>query len=246
MKYRAPLLLVLSVLLAACSATGPVRFYSGPPQPKDKLAIVNVPAAITVLSIDGQEVDSPSKTSGSYEVQLQPGYHLIEFRYELYWGDSVTGMLVKSKDTGVDTVFEAGKTYALRYQKPQGANQAYKFLDDFPATLVDLSSGKQYSSYVIKNLEATLIAQKAKAKSAGQTPAASMTSATTAAMPNAETAANADPVKRLKFWWLMANKQQRKQFTDWMRSANESFAPSNNQTPTTAPPGTINGVKMKP
>ena len=237
MKYRVSLLLALSVLLAACSATGPVRFYAGPPQPKDKLAIVNVPAAITVLSIDGKEVDSPSKLSGSYEVQLEPGYHLIEFRYALYWGNSETGMLVKSKDTGVDAVFEAGKTYAIHYQMPQDADQASKFLDDFPATLVDLSSGKQYNSYVIKNLEATLAAQRNKAQTAGTT---------TSAMPNAQTAANADPVKRLKFWWLMANKQQRKQFTDWMKGATESFAPSSDKTPSNALPGTINGIKIKP
>lgn len=239
MKYRVSLLLGLLVLLTACSATGPVRFYSGPPQPRDQLAIVEVPAAITVLSIDGKEVNSPSKLSGIYEVQLKPGHHLIEFRYELYWGNSDTGMLIKSKDTGVDAVFEAGKTYAIRYKKPQDADQASNFLTDFPATLVDLSSGKQYSSYVIKNLDAVLAAQKAKAQTTSQAAAAT-------AMPNAQTASNADPVKRLKFWWLMANKQQRKQFTDWMKTANESFAPSNNMAPATAPPGTINGVKIKP
>lgn len=245
MKYRAPLLLVLSVLLAACSATGPVRFYSGPPQPKDKLAIIKVPAAITVLSIDGQEVDSPSKISGSYDVQLKPGHHLIEFRYELYWGNNDTGMLIKSKDTGVDAVFEAGKTYAIRYKKPQNADQASNFLTDFPATLVDLSNGKQYSSYVIKNLDEVLAAKKAEANTSNQAPAT-----TASPMPNAETAANADPVKRLKFWWLMANAQQRKQFMGWMKTATESFAPSTDKpsTQTTPPPpaDTINGVKLKP
>ena len=108
MTFRTFLPLFFStILLMACSPTGPLRFYSGPPQPKNQLATVVVPAAITVQSIDGKEVDSPSKVSGSYEVQLPPGHHLIDFRYMLYWGDSVTGMLVKSKDTGVDADFEA-------------------------------------------------------------------------------------------------------------------------------------------
>lgn len=244
MKYRATLLLVLSALLMACSATGPVRFYSGPPKQKDQLAIVEVPAAISVLSIDGKAVDSPSKESGSYEVQLEPGFHLIEFRYVLFWGTYESGKLVKSKNTGVDAVFEAGKTYAIRYKKPQDADEAEDFFNDFKANLVDLSSGKQYSSYEIKDLEATLAAHQAKMQAASQAPA--VTTGTGSSLPNAETATNADPLKRLKFWWLMANQQERKEFTQWMKTANESFAPASKKAPDAAPPGTINGVKIKP
>lgn len=246
MKYRATLLLVLSASLIACSATGPVRFYSGPPKAKDKLAIVEVPAAINVLSIDGKEVDSPSKDSGSYEVQLEPGHHLIEFRYELFWGTFESGKLVKSKHTGVDAVFKAGDTYAIRYKKPQDADEAADFFSDFHATLVDLSTGKQYSSYEIKDLAAMLATQQARTNSSTAAQATTTASAASA-MPNAETATKADPVKRLKFWWLMANEQQRKQFTDWMKTATENFAPSSDKAaPENAPPGTINGVKIKP
>ena len=189
----------------------------------------------------------PSQETGSYEVQLTPGQHLIAFRYELYWGDNDSGKFVKSKEVGVDTVFEPGKTYELRYKVPRNASEAYNYFTDFTATLVDLSSGQQYSSYEIHDLDSMLAAkQKTTSEPAQAHVASTTTSAAAPAALTADTAVKEDPVKRLKFWWLMANPQQRQQFSEWMKSATESFAPAPNKTPDTAPPGTINGVKIKP
>lgn len=248
MKYRALLVLLLSALLYACSATGPVRFYSGPQKPKDQLAIITVPAALTVDSIDGKPVDAPSKLSGSYEVQLEPGFHLIDFRYYKYWGDNVTGMMIKSKSTGVETVFQAGHKYTIRYKKPQDYSQAQNFLNEFNAQLVDLDTGKTHDSYVISDINAAL----AKAR-ADQAQANTQAAGTTTGMPDAKTATTGNPVKHLKFWWLMANPQQRKAFLNWMKTAHESFSPdadSDTATPpadkTPPPADTINGVKLKP
>lgn len=249
MKFLTSSLLLLStLLLIACSAKGPVRFYQGPPLPKESLAIVVVPAPITVRSIDGQEVDSPSKETGTYEVQLKPGHHLIAFRYELYWGTPDSGRLVKSHEVGVDAVFAAGKTYQLRYKVPHDTDEAYDFETSFHASLVDQGTGQQYSSYEIQNLNAALIAKKI-GENTATTTAASPTATTSAASQtglSADAAVKADPVKRLKFWWLMASPQQRQAFTQWMKTANESFAPAPAKTPNNAPPGTINGVKIKP
>ena len=248
MHYRTlSLLLVLTGLLFACSATGPVRFYSGPPLPKQELAIVVVPAAITVRSIDGKEVVSPSNETGTYEVQLKPGHHLIAFRYELFWGTNDSGKLVKSKQVGVDTNFEAGKTYELRYRVPRDAEDAADYFFDFKATLLDLSGGHQYKSYVIRDLDAMVAAKlgNSTAPASAPLPHTAATPTTTAKL-SADAAVNEDPVKRLKFWWLMASPQQRQQFTQWMKTANESFAPAPNKAPDSVPAGTIDGVKLKP
>lgn len=246
MKYRASILIVFSAcLLMACSATGPVRFYQGPPLAKDKLAIVSVPGPITVLSIDGQKVRAPSQETGHYELQLEPGHHLIAFRYELYWGTNETGIMVKSKQIGVDTVFEAGKTYEIRYKVPRNSDEAYNYLTDFSATLLDRNSGQQISSYEIDNLDATLVAKKINANMPTSTQVANTAPAATSTSPiTADTAVKEDPLKRLKFWWLMANESERKQFSEWMKTATESFAPA--KAPDTTKPGTINGVKIKP
>jgi len=246
MHYRTlSLLIALTGLLFACSATGPVRFYSGPPLPKDQIAIVVVPAALTVRSIDGKKVDSPSKESGTYELELKPGYHIIAFRYELFWGSNESGRLVKSHEVGVDAVFAAGKNYTIQYKAPHSYDEALDLQTDFSATLVDMSSGQQYSSYEIHDLDALVAAKLGNTTAAAPTTTTVATPAATAPL-SADAAVNEDPVKRLKFWWLMANPQQRQEFTKWMKTANESFAPAPSKTPDTAPPGTINGVKLKP
>jgi uncharacterized protein YccT (UPF0319 family) len=212
----------------ACAPTGPIRFYPGPPQPTEKLAIVSVPGPLSVLSIDGQTIKSPSQETGSYDLQLPPGHHLIAFRYDLYWGTTETGMMVKSKPTGVDAVFEAGKTYEIRYKVPRNADEASNYLTDFAATLIDQSTGQQYSSYEIRDLNKALAAKKINQGMSASTQIANPAPVVAGSNPvlNADSAVKEDPVKRLKFWWLMANAQERKQFTEWMKTATESFAPA--------------------
>jgi len=247
MNLRTLFLLVISgSVLLACSATGPVRNFSGT-RPKQEIAVVTFPAAITVRSIDGKNVDAPSKLSGTYDVQLTPGYHIIAFRYELYWGDSLTGRYIKTNEVGVDSTFEAGKSYEIQYNPPHSFAEASDKQFQFHATLVDLDNGQKSESFDIDNLQTTVATRFANRNKPAATPT---TQAMPAAAPSttltADAAVSQDPVKRLKFWWLMANPQQRQEFSAWMKTATENFAPSSNPPPDTAPTGTIDGVKLKP
>ena len=60
-------------------------------------------------------------------------------------------MMVKSNDVGVDAVFEAGKHYILRYKEPHSFEEAKIFYSDFNANLVDISNGKEYSSFEVSD-----------------------------------------------------------------------------------------------
>lgn len=252
MKYRVLIPACLfAIFVSACSATGPVRFYQGPPKPTDQVGVVIVPAALNVRSIDGRAVNSPSKDSGTYQLQLLPGHHLIAFRYEMSWGDNTISRMIRSDEVGVDTVFNAGTTYKLEYKVPHSMEEAYDVARHFSATLVNDQTGEKYASFDIENLNAALIARGI-IKTKNQVPlaqnnAATHTHAEAANMTSmADKAVNQDPVKRLKFWWLMANKKQRKEFSDWMKGASESFAPSPDNSQQDVAPDTINGVKIKP
>jgi uncharacterized protein YccT (UPF0319 family) len=231
MKIRSLLLIALNIsLVTACSATGPVKFYSGTTPPRDQLAIVTVPAPITVLSIDGKEVDAPSQEEGTYEVQLEPGPHFIAFRYELYWGTNEHGMLIKSPQVAVDTNFIAGHSYELRYKVPGDADEAENYLTKFEANLVDRDNGQQYASYPAKDINQIIASRKLHPPQPSTSTAMS-----------ADAVMKQDPIKRLKFWWLMANEQERKQFTDWMKTATESFAPEASK-----PAQPVQEIKIKP
>jgi len=248
MKYRGLIpASLLAIFMSACSAPGTLRFYQGPPKSPEQLAIVIVPAAITIRSIDGKSVDSPSKETGTYQVELPPGHHLIAFRYEYFWGSNESGRMVKSDQTGVDAVFNAGSTYTLTYKEPQSMDEAYDLTRHFSVTLVDNQTGQSYASYNIDNLDSILAA---KGMLSGQTQATQTVKSTPTEAANmsdqADKAVSQDPVKRLKFWWLMSNDKQRKEFIDWMKGAKESFAPAPDKSQKNYPPDTINGVELKP
>ena len=158
-------------------------------------------------------------------------------------------MMVKSNDVGVDAVFEAGKTYAIRYKEPGTFEEAKNYFTDFSATLIDLGNGKEYSSYKIENLPSILAAKQINAGTGSTTgtnmaPAVVVPAAAAMSTTTADAAVKEDPVKRLKFWWLMANENERKQFSAWMKTATESFAPEPAKTPATSKPE--EEMKIKP
>lgn len=212
-------LLLTTVLLAACAPTGPVKFYNGPEKPLSEIARVRVPGPITTLAIDGRDIRAPSKESGFYELHLSPGRHTLTFKYELYWGAADAGMLIKSSPTELQAHFKAGQVYELRYDKPESEDEAFTMASDFQATLVERDSGRRIAATPsdeypsgITNAEAVV----------PNTPATTPAQ-TSSSLPSADQATNEDAVKRLKFWWLMADEKEREEFRKWMQQNMPSF-----------------------
>lgn len=228
---RSLFLLLATIMLQACAPTGPVKFYEGENRSADQIARVMVPGPLTVKSIDGRPVQSPSQESGFYELHLAPGKHLIAFKYELYWGSEVSGMLVKSKLVAVDRNFEAGKVYELTYPRPENEDEAFEISQQFSANLVDRQSGEKTASYAIDDPNTAVLALSLSSQSSA--PASSSDSAVQpgtrrstkdpGTLPDAEQAVNEDAVKRLKFWWLMASEAEREAFRKWMRQDMPKF-----------------------
>ncbi|MEJ2142305.1 MAG: DUF2057 family protein [Gammaproteobacteria bacterium] len=217
----------VSWLQACNSVSGPVHFYTGQPRSGNDTARLKVPAAITVTKIDGKEVKVPSKEEGFYEVFLLPGLHRIDFKYELSWGDNVSGMLIHSDVVGVETRLYAGKTYDLVYRVPADMEEAYDIAaaSEFKARLVEQGTGRQVMSRSVSELDEFRLTAANEQGNTDITP--QVVAPVTAEKParisapkgiDAETAAREDAVKRLKFWWLMANEIERQQFRDWMKS----------------------------
>lgn len=223
MKSHNFILVLLFILLQGCnSVTGPVHFYSGQALPDTDTAHLEVPAAITVTSIDGKKVKVPSKEEGFYDIYLLPGLHRIEFKYELVWGDNTSDMLIRSDVVGIETRFYAGKSYELVYRVPSDEDEAYELAvtNEFKADLLEKDTGRKVASRSISKLnqfrlpvdnvpQVPAINPQAKPATGG---------VTTPKGVDANTASREDAVKRLKFWWLMANEDEKKQFRKWMES----------------------------
>lgn len=206
-KSQYAFIFLTMMLLHACSVKGPVHFYGGQPLAENETAQLTVPAPITVVKIDGRDVDIPSTEEGTYEIYLLPGEHTIQFKYALYWGDNVSGMLVTSEDVGVNSQFKAGEKYKIDYVAPKGQEEAYEMAQTFKAVLKDESTGNQVASVPLTEL--TL-------KSINTAEPVNVSRPETL---TADSAVNEDPVKRLKFWWLLTNEEQRKEFKTWMKAA---------------------------
>ncbi|MDR9436608.1 MAG: DUF2057 family protein [Thiohalophilus sp.] len=184
-----------------------------------EIALVKVPGPITTLAIDGRDIRAPSKEEGFYELHLSPGQHTLSFKYELYWGSSDSGMMIKSSPTEVQAHFRAGQVYELRYERPESEDEAFTMASDFQATLVERSGGQRIAATPsdeypsgITNAEPVV----------PETPAPAQTQAS-GSLPDANQAVNEDAVKRLKFWWLMADETEREAFRQWMQQDMPNF-----------------------
>ena len=226
--FKHLLVFVLLSLLVACnSVSGPVHFYPGQPRPATETAQVKIPAAITVVKIDGEKVNVPSKEEGYYYLYLLPGLHRIEFKYELTWGND-GGMLLRSNVTGIETRLYAGMHYELTYPVPEGEREAYFLASEFKANLVEVKTGRQVKSRSIAELgefRTNVVNQPTSAvvgipdrSEVVTRPEDTVTPATI----DADTATREDAVKRLKFWWLMANEVERERFRRWMKQVDSA------------------------
>jgi len=226
LKIQRIFLLLVSLLwLQACTVSGPVHFYSGQPRPISETARLRVPGPITVKKIDGKEVDVPLQDEGFYEIFLLPGLHRVDFKYDLYWGDATSGMLVDSDVVGVETRFYAGMNYDLTYPVPEDEEEAYKMANKFKATLLEKETSRQVASRTTAELNEFRI-NTANVYSSGVAtqpkdngaPTAESTGVMALKDIKADNAVRQDTVKRLKFWWLMANEEERNRFKEWMKS----------------------------
>ena len=227
MKIQRVLVLLFSfVWLQACTVSGPVHLYSGKPRSNSETALLRVPGPITVTMVDGKKVDVPSVNDGFYEIHLLPGVHRINFKYEKYWGDELSGMLVKSDVVGVEDQFFAGKSYELTYSVPEDEEAAFDMPSEFKAKLVEKKTGRQIASNLAAESAKLNVAPPAILSSKNTlkekvNPVANTTPKENALVPsgiNVDTAVSKNAVKRMKFWWLMANEEERKQIKKWIKS----------------------------
>ncbi|MFO8025236.1 DUF2057 family protein [Thiohalophilus sp.] len=224
-RTRLSLLLAASLLLTACAPTGPVKFYNGPEKPLSEIALVKVPGPITTLAIDGRDIRAPSREEGFYELHLSPGQHTLHFKYELYWGSPDAGMLIKSRPTEVQAHFKAGQVYELRYDEPESEDEAFTMASDFQATLVERDSGKRIAATPSDEYPSGITnTQPVVPETPAPAPVPTRNqNLTSGVLPDADQAVNEDAVKRLKFWWLMADDAEREAFRKWMQQNMPSF-----------------------
>ena len=125
--------------------------------------------------------------------------------------------------------FLAGVNYELTYSVPQDEEAAEEMATKFKAKLLDKKTGRQVASRSTAELGkfkgAPPIALRSGDELKPKVNSVAITTpnknVTVPADINVDAAVSKDTVKRMKFWWLMANEEERKRIKEWIKSVGD-------------------------
>lgn len=195
--------LLLITIIAGCSSSGPMKAYDeAAVTDKSQLAIIYIPPDLEVESVDGVEQDTPFIETGFNEVHVLPGKHDIELTYERFWGGASSGYLISSNPVTITMKAEAGKKYIVKFHAPKDQWQAEMLISNLKPW-VESKSGQKIATKTVKGKAPNISAAKAKASSSP--------------LSAEEIVARQKPLEKLKFWWKLAEKKDRKAFQKWVK-----------------------------
>jgi len=240
-RYHYIGLIVYAIFLSACVSTnGPVRMYEGDKRPDSEIAKILVPYELDVLAVDGKSLKTPYVPGGQYEIEVLPGDHEFRVFYEEYWGDPTAGGLKVSDVFNFKLSTIAGSRYVFKHNGPEDLVGADSGMQDSDINIwVELQeTGQTYKAVdraaygglfnrairqvVTGSVEGQagsdmLPAQQAVATTAipPATAAALAKQDAAPALPTEQSTPPQDALEQLKFWWKMADEEQRKVFQAW-------------------------------
>lgn len=141
--------IALACLLSACAQQSHVQLYPGAELPAGQVLRVQVPAALEIIDLNGQEVPTGSLFSGGMRIlELQPGEYRINAFYKNVY-DIAGGMsseVVRSRSAIFLIDGEAGETWRLGFPEPENLDEARKLKTSFNGWSENLATGERLSS----------------------------------------------------------------------------------------------------
>ncbi|MDH5408065.1 MAG: DUF2057 domain-containing protein [Gammaproteobacteria bacterium] len=194
---------VLLAMIAGCSGSGPMKAYDeATVTDKNQLAIIYLPPDLEVEEVNGIKQDTPFIETGFNEVHVLPGKHNIVLAYERFWGDAASGHLVSSKPVTLTLDVNAGQKYVIKFKVPKDQWDATLLVSNF-RPWVETKSGQKIAtkSTIGKVINAST----------------DKTSGSSSGLSAEEIVARQKPLEKLKFWWKLADKDDRKAFQKWLK-----------------------------
>jgi len=220
-----PYIVVIGMLLTACSNLGPVRLYAGAKQPDSQVVKFIFPAAVDALEIDGEKfTDSSGITEGQYELDLLPGEHSFKVIYSQNWGSEALGSLVESKAFYFTLNTAAGNVYHFEHNGPKDLVYAEfgHSIDDIKIWLIASKTGNKIEAvnvqtygYIISRYLFGSVGTGSEAKKPAEKE--KINQSQQKELNNVQQKAS----EQLEFWWKIANAEQRKVFQDWLVTQKE-------------------------
>lgn len=164
-----------ALFLAACSTNKIVKTYEGAVLPEEAIAVLTAPENITLISVDGKDVQQYMLNNLKVNYGLQAGDNLVVFQFDSVWAkaqkDEITGSrseVVQSLPMEVLIPAKAGERYTFSHAPANNIREARTLADSFIARVVDeqanliaesvaLNSHKQAQEMHVRNDESLLV-----------------------------------------------------------------------------------------
>src|SRR5690606_12885870 len=209
-------IVLLSLLVTACSTSPVVKLYDGADRPAGELLTGRVPVELEILSINDRRIEGASTlfAYGHRDLQLLPGQYRIAAYYKnLFQLDADQHEIVKSDPALFTVNGNAGEVVALAFEKPANVDAAREMAKRFDGWTENLTSGERIAStpsgLILNQGFIGLASQASPAETAS-------TASVAPEQPRSDTAVNTDILESLKTNWQQASPEERREFLLWM------------------------------
>lgn len=138
------LIFFMSLILFGCASDKIVKTYEGKALSNDAIAILNAPENITLLSVNGIEVQQYLLSNIDVNYGLKMGENIVVFKYESIWSkakkDQETGSrvdVVESEPLEVRILAKPGSKYNFSFLPANNVREAKQLASNFSAQIVD-------------------------------------------------------------------------------------------------------------
>ena len=197
---------VIILQLLACSTGRIVKTYEGDILPLEKLAVLNAGENISLISVNGQEVERYLLSSIDVNYGLKPGNNKVVFQYESIWGTSkkVDGRhyseKVSSEPKELLINAKAGDKYTFSYIKPGNVREAREIAAVFTANILNQNNEFVVESVEQSQQEVVVVLESSASEKRGTAPLNSK---------------NQTAIDALKALWEVTNSDDKKRFLVW-------------------------------
>lgn len=202
-------------LLSGCAQQSHVKLYAGPEVPGLQLLVVEVPDALEVLSINGQEMPAANAGfgTGTRSLHLRPGDYRINAYYKNVFDidGGLSHEVVRTRSATYRLTGRADERWKLDYREPAGLQDAQAMQDSFAGWSANMRTGERIATSQGPRPVSTV----SQLLGRDSSPAAPASIEPLAAAPAQTLPHNDATLHTLQQLWRLLDPQSRQAFLDW-------------------------------
>jgi len=213
------LMLFMSLVLFGCASGKIVKTYEGNVLSENEIAVLTAPENITILSVNGVEVQDYLLSNIDVNYGLKAGENLIVFKYESIWSkakkDQETGARVDVVESEpMEVLFSAkpGEKYNFSFLPASNVREAKELSSTFVAQIVNKNNDLIVESVALNTHKKAIDKMLPKEQSLLK----ERQLEATVASPRSVSTEGASVIDQLKMIWPSASADEKKAFLVWV------------------------------